>query len=129
MSGEDLSKLTGLSHNFKRKMQRDIQKYQAFSASGFATDPPSAVTAEGSNNTRSKKMEPVEVTAYAMFNAVIPTYNLDYLAKIYEMNASHYAAVQAKIANVIGLGYDFLETPAVLAKYDEIPDDIKQLLS
>ena len=43
MSGEDLSKLTGLSHNFKRKMQRDIQKYQAYSASGFATNPPSAI--------------------------------------------------------------------------------------
>ena len=123
MSGEDLSKLTGLSHNFKRKMQRDIQKYQVYSASGFPTNPSSAITPEGADGTKSKKMEPVEVTAYAMFNVVIPTYNLDYLAKIYEINASHYAAVQAKIANVIGLGYDFLETPAVLAKYDEIPDD------
>ena len=123
ISGEELSKLTGLSHNFRRKMQRDLQKYQAFSASGFATNPVSAVVPEGKDGSKSKKMEPVEVTAYAMFNVVVPTYNLDYLAKIYEINSSHYAAVQAKVANVIGLGYDFIETPAVLAKYDEIPDD------
>ena len=68
-------------------------------------------------------MEPTEVTAYAMFSVVQPTYNLDYLAKIYEINSSHYAAVQAKVANVVGLGYEFIETYAVTSKLDEIPDE------
>lgn len=142
IAGEDLSKLTGIGHNFRRKMNREIQKAAATSASGnpgvqnlsgnfggmTLSTSPLANPAKGKDGAQSKKLEPVEVTAYALFNVVVPTYNLDYLAKIYEINSSHYAAVQAKTSNVIGLGYDFIETAAVLAKLDEIPDDqIKQI--
>jgi PBSX family phage portal protein len=133
--GDELSKLTGLGHNFRRKMNREIQK-AASSASGNMgnttlnsfgnTTPgyaPLANPSKGKDDAQSKKLEPVEVTAYALFNVVVPTYNFDYLAKIYEINSAHYAAVQAKQANVIGLGYDFIETSGVMAKLDEIPDD------
>jgi PBSX family phage portal protein len=124
VTGEELSKLTGLGHNFRRKMNRDIEKAAKINAgSGFATTPPATIAQTGADGTHSKKLEPVEVTAYALFNVVVPTYNLDYLAKIYEINSAHYAAVQAKVANVVGLGYDFIETSAVMAKLDEIPDD------
>ena len=135
VSGDELSKLTGLGHNFRRKMNREIQK-AASTASGNMgnttlnsfgnTTPgyaPLANPSKGKDDAQSKKLEPVEVTAYALFSVVVPTYNLDYLAKIYEINSAHYAAVQAKQANVIGLGYDFIETSAVTAKLDEIPDD------
>ena len=133
--GEELSKLTGLGHNFRRKMNREIQK-AASSPSGNAGNTtlnsfgnpspgysPLANPTKGKDDAQSKKLEPVEVTAYALFNVVVPTYNLDYLAKIYEINSAHYAAVQAKTSNVVGLGYDFIETSMVMAKLDEIPDD------
>ena len=137
ISGEDLSKLTGIGHNFRRKMNREIQKASTFSASGntgaqnlsgnfggmtMATTP-LAQPSKGKDGAQSKKLEPVEVTAYALFNVVVPTYNMDYLAKIYEINSAHYAAVQAKQANVIGLGYDFIETAKVMSRLDEIPDE------
>jgi PBSX family phage portal protein len=136
LSGDDLSRLTGISHNFRRKMNREIQK-AATSASGNAGNTslnssfgnmsmgsaPLANPSKGKDNSQSKKLEPVEVTAYALFNVVVPTYNLDYLAKVYEINSSHFAAVQSKISNVVGLGYDLLETPKVTAKLDEIPDE------
>ena len=136
LSGDDLSRLTGISHNFRRKMNREIQK-AATSASGNAGNTslnssfgnmsmgstPLANPSKGKDNAQSKKLEPVEVTAYALFNVVVPTYNLDYLAKVYEINSSHFAAVQSKISNVVGLGYDLLETPKVTAKLDEIPDE------
>lgn len=126
ISGEELSKLTNLSHNFRRKMNRDIEKAATqMTTTGGMSLPLGQVSIAntGAEGTHSKKLEPVEVTAYALFNVVLPTYNLDYLAKIYEMNAAHYSAVQAKVANVVGLGYEFVETPAVISKLDEIPDE------
>ena len=138
-TGEELSKLTGLGHNFRRKMNREIEKAakqvntnigimsggSTGTGAGGNTTLPTTPTSNQSqgNGAHSKKLEPVEVTAYALFNVVVPTYNLDYLAKIYEINSAHYAACQAKVANVIGLGYDFTETASLLAKIDEIPDD------
>ena len=135
VTGEEILKINGLSTNFKRRAQRELQKAATLispnnystsggSFSGMSGANPIAPTVpQGSNGAGSKRMEPTEVTAYTMFSVVQPTYNLDYLTKIYEINASHYAAVQAKVANVVGLGYEFIETYAVNAKLDEIPDD------
>jgi PBSX family phage portal protein len=121
--------MQGLSTNFKRKVGRDIQKAAtainnggSFSGMSGATPQPT-IAPTGRDGAGSKRMEPTEVTAYAMFSVVQPTYNMDYLAKIFELNASNYAAVHAKVANIVGLGYEFIETPAVLAKLDEIPDE------
>ena len=134
LSGDEILKITGLSTNFKRKVGRELQK-AATSPSGYTTGPGGSfngltgaqpilsIAPSGKDGAGSKRMEPVEVTAYAMFSVVQPTYNLDYLAKIYEINSSHYAAVQAKVANVVGLGYEFIETYAVTNKLDEIPDE------
>jgi hypothetical protein len=47
-----------------------------------------------------------------MFGCVLPPYNLDYLAKIYEMSPPHYAAVKAKVMNIVGLGYRFVASQA-----------------
>lgn len=123
VSGDDVLKIKGLSTNFKRKLGRDLQKAAEAGPYNNLNTPPSAILPSGKNGSGSKKLEPVEVTAYAMFSVVQPTYNLDYLAKTYELNASHYAAVQAKVANVIGLGYDFVETFKVREKLEEIPDE------
>lgn len=131
IAGDDLSKLTGLGHNFRRKMNREIEKASRVNVNigqvgglGGGSFPTTSmpVAAQG-DGASSKKLEPIEVTAYSLFAVVIPTYNLDYLAKIYEINSAHYSAVHAKVANVVGLGYDLIETPRVLARLDEIPDD------
>ena len=136
ISGDELSKLGGLGHNFRRRMNREIEKAAKVvnSTAGGAFSgmtnvaPPVNLPSTGKDGTHSKKLEPVEVTAYQLFSVVQPTYNMDYLAKIYELNAAHYAAVQAKAANVIGLGYDFIETLAVKEKIDEVPDEnVEQL--
>ena len=63
---------------------------------------------EGRNETRSKKIEHEVITGYNAFEVVAPPYNQDYLAKLYELSAPHYAAVNAKVANIVGLGYDFV---------------------
>lgn len=104
-SAEVLNKYNGLSSAFKRKNTRQIQKFHRGDGAG------------------SKKIEDPDVTGYVMFEAVEPPYNMDYLAKLYEVSAPHHAAVDAKVSNSVGLGYDFLETDATKEKIEEIDDE------
>lgn len=72
--------------------------------------------------TRSKKIEDDIITGYNAFEVVLPPYNLDYLAKLYEINVPHKAAVDAKVSNVVGLGYDFIpnaRTKMKMNSFDE----------
>lgn len=93
VSGEDLRKIGGLDANTRRRHTRIEKAYT------------------GREDTGTKRTESeAEIDAYNLFQVVLPKYNLDYLARIYEMSAPHYAAVNAKVANIAGLGYDFIET-------------------
>lgn len=66
----------------------------------------------------SKKIEDHVITGYNAFEVVMTPYNLDYLAKLYELSTPHKAAVDAKVANIVGLGFDFVPTPAIKNKMD-----------
>jgi capsid portal protein len=46
--------------------------------------------------------------------------------KIYEISTYNYAAINAKVANIVGLGYDFTETKKTNDAFDSI-EDPKQL--
>lgn len=50
------------------------------------------------------------ITGYALFDLIEPPYNLEYLSTIYEISPYNFAAINAKVANIVGLGYDFIET-------------------
>jgi PBSX family phage portal protein len=50
-----------------------------------------------------------------------------YLSQLYDVSPYHHSAVNAKVANVIGLGYKFEETFAVTQKVQEVIDDPKRL--
>jgi PBSX family phage portal protein len=98
----------GLSHNFKRKVSRTINK--AFS---------------GVEDARSKQLFPEMdmVTAYGLFDVVVPPYNLDELAYFYENSFANHAAIAAKVSNIVGLGYGFEMTDATLARLEEAEND------
>ena len=93
-SGQELLKVAGLGTSFRRKVSREIQK----SFTGI----------EGTGTQQNLLQQ--AVTGYAMFDLVQPTYNMDYLAKIYEISPYNYAAINAKVSNIVGLGFDFVET-------------------
>lgn len=73
--------------------------------------------------TRSKKIEDDIITGYNAFEVVLPPYNLDYLAKLYELSTPHKAAVDAKVSNIVGLGYDFIPTARTKMKIDDYEGD------
>ena len=110
IEGEDLTKVSGLSPTFRRRMNRDIQK---------------RFTGVDGTGTQQNLLQ-AAVTGYAMFDLVEPPYNLEYLSTIYEISPYNYAAINAKVANIVGLGFDFIETRKTNDALDEITDD-KQL--
>lgn len=87
--------LSGTTANFKRKVSTELRKYNR----------------SADHSTESKQIDDsTEITGYDAFGVITPPHNLEGLAKIYELSAPHYAAVNAKVANIVGLGYKLVET-------------------
>ncbi len=107
---EEIKKLHGLGPSFRRKIGREFSK--AFTGiDGTATQ---------------QNLLQQAVTGYAMFDLVQPVYNLEYLSQIYEVSTYNYAAINAKVANIVGLGHSFVETRKTNDAFDAITDE-KQL--
>jgi PBSX family phage portal protein len=106
---EDVKKLNGLGASFRRKVSREFQK---------------SFTGIEDTATQQNLLQQA-VTGYALFDLVQPVYNLEYLSKIYEVSTYNYAAINAKTANTVGLGYAFLETRKTNDIIDSITDDKK----
>ena len=104
---DDLKKVRGLGTNFKRKINRDFAK---------------SFTGKDGSGTQQNLLQQA-VTGYAMFDLVQPVYNLEYLSQIYEVSTYNYAAINAKVANIVGLGYSFMETRKTNDAIDAITDD------
>jgi PBSX family phage portal protein len=98
----------GISNNFKRKITRTVNK--AFM---------------GVEDARSKQLFPEMdvVTAYGLFDVVVPPYNLDELAYFYENSYANHAAINAKVSNTVGLGYSFEITDSTMARLEEAPNE------
>lgn len=110
VEGDNLLKISGLSPTFRRKIGRDIQKR--------------FVGKDGAETQQNLLAQ--AITGYAMFDLIEPPYNLDYLSRIYEISPYNYAAINAKVYNIVGLGYDFVETRKTVDAIDDITDS-KQL--
>lgn len=106
---EDVKKLRGLGPTFKRKINRDFAK--AF---------------EGLNGAKTQQnLLAQAITGYAMFDLIQPVYNLEYLSQIYEVSTYNYAAINAKVANIVGLGYQFIETRKTNDAMEGITDEVQ----
>jgi PBSX family phage portal protein len=104
---EEIKKLHGLSPAFRRKVSREFSK---------------AFTGQDGTGTQQNLLQQA-VTGYAMFDLVQPVYNLEYLSQIYEVSTYNYAAINAKVSNIVGLGYDFVETRKTNDALDTITDE------
>ena len=107
VSGEELQKVQGLGASFRRKMNRNLQK-RFVGIEGVETQ---------------QNLLAQAVTGYAMFDLIEPPYNLEYLSHIYEISPYNYAAINAKVSNIVGLGYDFIETRKTMDAIDGIDNE------
>lgn len=65
----------------------------------------------------------IKATAYAQFGVVTPDYNPEYLSALYEKSAPNAAAIDAKVANIVGLGHSWIETDRTAEKLEGITDE------
>jgi PBSX family phage portal protein len=106
---DQIKKADGLSESFRRKANR-LEK--SFTGQGDA---------------KSKKLDPLDLTGYSLFQIVQPPYNMLYLAQLYDVSPYHHSAVNAKAANVVGLGYKFENTWTTTTKIEAVMDKPKSL--
>jgi PBSX family phage portal protein len=107
IEGAELKKVNGLGSSFKRKVSRDLQK---------------RFVGQDDTGTQQNLLAQA-VTGYAMFDLIEPPYNLEYLSRIYEISPYNYAAINAKVANIVGLGFAFVETRKANEALDSISDE------
>lgn len=81
---------------------------------------------DGKNGSSSNQIESPSGDGYTMFGVVTPPYNIDYIARIYVISSAHYAAVNAKTANIVGLGYDLVDSHLARMRMEE-SDSIESL--
>ena len=88
-----VSEVTGLSQATKRRGQRAMEKVHR------------------GDGAESKKIDDSVGSLYGVLDVVEPPFNLEYLATLYAAKSPpHYAAVNAKVENVVGLGFDLVES-------------------
>ena len=90
---EKIDGLTGINPAVKKRIQRMEKVHR------------------GKDGAKSTKYEGGDFkTGYGIFQVVTPPYNLDYLARLFTASSPHYAAVKAKVSNIVGLGYDLVDS-------------------
>ena len=117
-SWDVLKDYVGLDQNFRRRTTRNLTKYAApeFNAAYLdaANATPSGVDAG------SKQINPGTVyrNGYGLFDVITPPYNMYELANFYDTSFANHAAIDAKVENVVGLGYRFDISDRTLLRFE-----------
>jgi PBSX family phage portal protein len=104
-SWDHLKDFMGLDQNFRRRTARNLNK---------AVEPTdqylsSANAVPSGDGASSKQINPGTVyrNGYGLFDVITPPYNTYELANFYDTNFANHAAIDAKVQNIVGLGYRF----------------------
>ena len=117
-----IKNLNNLDQNFKRRVARSIGK--AIDPNTAYLDSANAVQS-GADNTKSKAINPGTAVrnGYGLFDVITPPYNLYELANFYDTSFANHAAIDAKVENVVGLGYDFVVSSRTMLKLENVEDE------
>ena len=112
-SWDDIKNLSGLDTNFKRRAARLSKNYNSSGQPGLEPSQgymnSALAVASGLEDAKSKEINPGQVfrNGYGMFDVITPPWNLYELANYYDTSFANHAAIDAKVENIVGLGYDF----------------------
>jgi PBSX family phage portal protein len=131
-SWEDLKTFDGLNTNFKRRTTRaekafyDIPRNNRGEISP-AYEQAAGTRAMGQDGARTKQLNPGEIwrNGYGLFDVITPPYNLYELANFYDTNFANHAAIDAKVENIVGLGYKFEMTAETMMRLEDIDDETR----
>lgn len=77
---------------------------------------------EGQEGAKSKYNDPIGVNGYGIFDVVEPPFDIELLASLYTENATHNAAINARVASTVGLGYKWVHTTKAKQKLEKAAD-------
>jgi len=118
-STEEILKYKGINPNFKRNIKRKLEK--AITPGGNFQQPNNGI---GGDDAESKQLIALQF-GYGLFDVIEPPYNPVTLAKVYEVSSANYAAINAKVANIVGLGYKLDYTLKTKQKLEAMTDQEK----
>ena len=130
-SWESLKSYDGLEKNFKRRTER-ILKAQYDYATPNNANPASeqyltsaSARSAGIDGSESKQINPGSVyrNGYGLFDVITPPYNMYELANYYDSSFANHAAIDAKVANIVGLGYSFHVTDRTTLRLESREED------
>lgn len=133
-SWTELSSLRGLNKNFKRRTARtekangtitNIPRSPSGAVSPRYLSDSRAVAQGESKEASSKQINPGQVyrNGYGIFDLITPPYNLYELSAYYDTSFANHAAVDTKVSNTVGLGYELNMTSATLMKLEAMEDE------
>jgi len=119
-SWDDLKVFEGLENNFKRRASR-ISKTEV--TQGYINS--SRAESTGINGAISKEINPGTIyrNGYGLFDVITPPWNLYELASYYDTSFANHAAIDAKVENIVGLGYDFEVSARTMLKLESSSDN------
>jgi PBSX family phage portal protein len=125
-SWDSLKDYTGLDQNFRRRTTRNIGKAEYTSGQISSVNVNSEAYLDSANATptgvdaSSKQINPGTVyrNGYGLFDVITPPYNLYELANFYDTSFANHAAIDAKVANIVGLGYSFEVTDRTMLSFE-----------
>jgi capsid portal protein len=117
---DELKGYAGIEKNFKRRADRlskslDTQLIEntiintGVDINDLGYQDSALAINRGKDGARSKEINPGRVyrNGYGLFDVITPPWNLYELASYYDTSFANHAAIDAKVENIVGLGYDF----------------------
>jgi len=131
-SWDFLKSFSGIEKNFKRRSDRIAKAYDAAVPNNVDTSSlgyldSALATSSGINGAASKEINPGSVfhNGYGMFDVITPPWNLYELANFYDTSFANHAAIDAKVQNIVGLGYDFHMTDRTMMKLESAESEAR----
>ena len=135
-SWDDIKGYAGLENNFKRRQQRtekamasDLEKNNVPRDRAGNVSPTYLRDSKATNyneelSVPSKQINPglAYRNGYGIFDVITPPYNMYELSSYYDTSFSNHAAIDAKVANSIGMGFHFEMTPSTLAALESMEE-------
>jgi PBSX family phage portal protein len=129
-SWDDLKGLNGLDKNFKRRSDRVAKSYESAVPNQVNTNSDNyldsaSARSSGIDGAKTKQINPGTVfnNGYGLFDVITPPWNLYELANYYDTSFANHAAIDAKVENIVGLGYDFKISERTQLKFEQSLED------
>jgi PBSX family phage portal protein len=130
---DSLRDFSGIDKNFKRRSDRLSKTYETavpnnVDVNSLSYSDSALAVNTGLDGARSKEINSGTVfrNGYGLFDVITPPWNLYELANYYDTSFANHAAIDAKVENIVGLGYDFEISDRTMLRLESDMDDAQR---